>query len=463
MSIMFLRPKASRLRTVVCLGLLFGGLSGCARFHALALPSTTDTRLPGAIEREIYPPGGPKLSAERFDLDDGMNADEAVVVAVINNPDLKSTRLTAGVAAAQLLQAGLLPNPQLSADFTHPTSGPPPLFNGYSLGLNQDLLAIIARGAARASAAAHVRDIDLSILWQEWQTAERARQLYVQSRAEQQMLDLLGERQQFDQQRYDRQQTALAAGNTTRTAVAPVLVQLADTNSRLQTAAQQHNQTRHDFNLLLGLKPSVQLRLAGPMTLPVIDARTLASALATVADRRPDLMALKAGYESQQQQVREAILRQFPQLSIGPTQATDTSHVGMVGVGVSIGLPLFDHNQARIAQQRATRALLRQQYQARLDQAESQAHQVFDKISILSQRLAELESHLDELRQTATAAQTSFDQGNLGAGSYITLRSSALDQRIAALQLRATLAQSEIALDTLLGRVSDLPVKGHAT
>ena len=47
----------------------------------------------------------------------------------------------------------------------------------------------------------------------------------------------------------------------------------------------------------------------------------------TLGGRRPDLLALALGYESQEKKVRQTIIEQFPALSIGTAFSRDTSDV----------------------------------------------------------------------------------------------------------------------------------------
>ena len=56
----------------------------------------------------------PLLKPIDFDIRNGLSPDEAAVLAVIANPKLRASRDERQLAAAQLLQAGILPNPQFS-------------------------------------------------------------------------------------------------------------------------------------------------------------------------------------------------------------------------------------------------------------------------------------------------------------------------------------------------------------
>ena len=65
----------------------------------------------------------PELAVHPFNPDDGLDMTEVAILAVINNPDLKVARDERGLARAQLMAAGILPNPQLTAGLDSPLNG----------------------------------------------------------------------------------------------------------------------------------------------------------------------------------------------------------------------------------------------------------------------------------------------------------------------------------------------------
>jgi hypothetical protein len=65
----------------------------------------------------------PILKPVEIDFAKGLTADQAAIVAVIQNHDLRTERDRKGIAAAQLLQAGILPNPTFTYSTDFPTAG----------------------------------------------------------------------------------------------------------------------------------------------------------------------------------------------------------------------------------------------------------------------------------------------------------------------------------------------------
>jgi hypothetical protein len=144
----------------------------------------------------------PALRSHRFDPGDGLDIDEVAMLAVANNPRLRLERDRLGVARAQAFAAGLLPDPQLALTRDFPTNGGPGDTSAFSAGLSYDVNALLTRSARSAAASASARQVNLELLWQEWQVVGRARLLFVRSLEQQRLLDVLHENQKLFAKRY---------------------------------------------------------------------------------------------------------------------------------------------------------------------------------------------------------------------------------------------------------------------
>ena len=174
-----------------------------------------------------------------------------------------------------------------------------------------------------------------------------------------------------------------------------------------------------------------------------------------MAERRPDLIALRLGYRSADENVRAAILGQFPALVLGGSWSSDTSNVRSGGPTVTFDLPIFDRNQGRIAQTRATRRLLYEQYRSRLDEVDTQ-------ILALAARSRQIAASLETARGDATRAETqvtrarqAFDAGTLDRRALTEVEMTALTRRRDVYNLERALAEARTGLALELG--SGLP------
>ncbi len=167
--------------------------------------------------------------------------------------------------------------------------------------------------------------------------------------------------------------------------------------------------------------------------------------------RRPDLLALQAGYRSQEALFRGAVLAQFPALNVGLTRARDTSGLYTMGFGLSLSLPIFNGNRGNVAIERATRNRLFDEYQQRLATADSDVEAALANIPLLQAQSRRTEVAVAQLGQLARRADQAFRQGNFASADHTRITTAWLGKQIEALQLREALAEQHIVLQTLLG------------
>jgi len=434
---------------------------GCATYRPLPLEHAPGATSVGALASPIADASPAGQASHRFDPSDGLDATEVAMLAVANNPGLKVARDDLGVARAQAFAAGLLPDPQLSLGVDFPEHSGPGLSKAFNLGIGEDVGALLLRSSRRAEARAHVEQVNLDLLWAEWQTVTQARQLFGQVTSLRAQLQRLQD-EQAALAPVDRYvQAALQAGNLTYDSASAGLDAGADVRKRLGDTAVQLHQAEGDLHALLGLAPEVPLTLVASADPPAPAASQVQQALLDLPRRRPDLLALEAGYRAEDARLRGAILAQFPALTIGFDTARDTSAIYSKGFSVGINLPLFDRNRGNIAIERATRVQLRDAYAERLLDARSDAHRLQADLQTWQRQDAQLAAHVRRLDAARRAAERAWRAQLLDWPTYLAIRGNVLGADMDLLDLRRQQAQAAVALQALLGNV-DIPVPAKA-
>lgn len=443
------------------------GLAGCASYAPEPLP--THIALPqSAAAISVDPAQLPfrALSAHPFNPADGLDMDEVAMLAVANNPQLRQARDDLGVARAQSFAAGLLPDPQLGITFDHPTNGTTGNTNALSFNPSYDLNALLLRASRVGAATMEERRVNLSLLWQEWQVVSQARLLFARLTTQAQLLVRLHTARDLLADRYQRSRQALAAGNVTLDAVSADLAALQGIERQINEQERSRLQNRASLNGVLGLAANAPLPLTGETDSAAIDAAAVRvrAGLERRLNERPDLQALQAGYRSQEEKFRGAVLAQFPALNVGLTRARDTSGLYTLGFGLSLSLPIFNANRGNIAIEKATRKKLFAEYQDRLNSAYSEIDTALENLPLLQDQLQRTRQTTSELETTALRAQAAYRVGNMAASDYVRLQSALLDKQTEALNLKEALMEQRIALETLLGPdLSDhaTKIEGH--
>ncbi|VAX12690.1 hypothetical protein MNBD_GAMMA24-542 [hydrothermal vent metagenome] len=424
-------------------------LVGCTTYQPQPLPKQAPLEkdlslLVAKVNQSIRP----ELNSYRVNLADGLDLTEVAIVAVLANPDLRVRRAQLQVAGAQAFAAGLLPDPLLATNIDHPTTAG--YSNSLGLGLGYDIIPLITRQSRISAARDTHTKVQLQLLWQEWQVIQRARSLAVRSRLEQQRLALLRKMHTLYQQRYQHSQQGLLEGNLTLDINGTDLTALVDSFSQISQLQLQHNQTQHDLHHLLGLQADVVISLAKLPAETPIDPVSVQAQLKRLPTIRPDLLALKAAYQAQEERVRAAILAQFPSFSIAISRARDTSNVYTGGFTISLNLPLFNGNRGAIAIQRATRKQLSAEYQARLAQTQTDVSRLMQLQSIIKEQRQHLQTYLPRLKDLVKRARRAYRQGDIDALTFLHMESTWLNKRLEQISLQQSQWQNRIALQTLL-------------
>ena len=438
-------------------------LAGCATYSPESLGSGQGARDASQLTVNTADMPLPAFRTHRFDPSQGLDVTDVAMLAVANNPDLRVMRDQLGIARAQAFAAGLLPDPQISVGkdlLVHRQQG---FTSAYDYGISEDISSLLLRSTRKAAANAQADQVNLDMLWAEWQTIAQSRLLFNQ------VLSLRQQQQQLATEKtalvsvdsYVRK--ALQQGNLTYDSASAGLNAYADASKRLSDCTIQLHQAEHDLRLLLGLAPDSPLDLIGGPFRTAPTAEQSEEALASLPQRRPDLLALQAGYKAQEATLRGAIRAQFPAITFGVNRQRDTSDIVTNGFTLGLTLPLFDRNRGNIAIEKATRQQLKDDYENRVLTTRSDIQQLTADLDTLDRQRDQLQTQATRLDDARRAAEAAWQQGLLDWPTYLSIRANALSADMDFIAARDQQSQQAIALETLLGDTDLQPSSASAS
>ena len=255
------------LHKILAMFAALAGLAGCASYHEEPLPRRPDLAATLAKLDATIPPAAATGVARRIDIAKPLTIDEIGLLAILNDPDLKSERGEIDVARAGLVQATILPNP--SANFSYgQLLGGPGTTSSIAASLSQDIVPIITRGARVAAAKAHLGQVDADQLWREWQIAQKARQLALDIAFADRSIELTEREAQLIGEAEAQVQQAISAGNLTVPALSSLLSAKAAAQQSLATLRLAQLKNWQALDALLGLTPNVRFAIAPPAVAP---------------------------------------------------------------------------------------------------------------------------------------------------------------------------------------------------
>lgn len=447
--------KKNFLRLLLCVSCSV--LSSCASYQSLTLSHENQlkTKLT-ELKVDTASFHFPELASHVLNLQGELDMTDLAILAVLNNPELKLARDEAGISHAQAFAAGLLPDPQFNLTKDISNSAGTNGSKAFSYGLNFDVGALWTHSAMLSAATAEARKTDLNVLWQEWQLIAQTRLLSIKLIQSRKLLNLLTEHTKLFADRLNLAQSALNKKLLPNDVVLNHLSMLQDLQKQLHDVERQASQTQYELNALLGLSPKVELHFRIDFSLGDLDEKQVQTSLQNITSRRPDIMALEAAYQAQDERYRAALLGQFPSLNIGLTHAGDSSGVYSNGVGLTLSLPILNRNRGNIAIEQATRQKLHNEYEQRINIAHSDVEKILFDQHINQKQLQEVQMGVKKLVSAANQASKAFKNRNIDAVFYFNLVASLLAKRIEEINLQQAMLEQRISLQTLIG--GDLPI-----
>ncbi len=437
-------------------------LPACTSYHPLPLSPEAAGEMPNMTRirlaaQEIH---HPILKPLDFDDRNGLSPDEAAVLAVLANPGLRAVRDQRGIAAGQVLQAGILPNPRLTYFVSIPMGlFPVDTVTEFGGTVMWDLQTLINRGARVEAAEARAVAVDLDVAWQEWQVAQAAKlaayrlwTLRSQAQLATELSDLLtGNVTQMRQ--------ALQRGILTGLELSAAESAHNNARTNMLELQKQVRQQQVAFNRLVGLPPDSAIPLEHSIELPArLVPPTLEWFFEGLEDRRLDLVALRQGYASQEATVRAAILSQFSNIAIGFYDVRDLGNFYRPGPQISADLPIFNRNQGNIAIERATRQKLLDEYTNRVFQTRNDIARLLVTITWLNDQVATAQAGKPILQKLVVTLREALRQGQATVVLYYNALINLTAVQIQILTYQQQLIDTRITLELETGyyRIQDI-------
>lgn len=441
---------------------VLAALSACATYSAAPLPEdtlATSLQVPSqdALRVLISELPNPLQASVVLNFDDGLGPDEAAVLAVVLNPYLKALRAGRGVSSAELLIAGLLPEPSLALGADVPTGGiTTGAVTGYVAGLDWAISDLIGRSARRDVAQAEAASLDLDILWQESLVAGRVRGIVCSLGALREARRFVDGQIAIGEADVTRVEAAVGAGQLTAMELAAQETSLATSRaSRVQLDAEDAAMTL-ELATAIGLPPGIDIEVQVVEGFQGTSPRALPELLGGLEARRLDLMALRRGYESQEERVRVAILGQIPRVSLGPVFNRDTGDLQTLGLGLAIDLPIFGRSKGEIALQRATRTAMFAEYTARVNEARASIASAVGRFDALRLQLKVLRDQQALQESLVARLRAGLDQGYVDVLTLNQTQRDLFDLQIATTRAVGDLQAAAVLIEVISGQPGSL-------
>jgi outer membrane protein, heavy metal efflux system len=430
-------------------------ITGCATFHSQPISpeksaAAFDARSLGGenlhafLETNHVTGGWPRQS---WDL----NA--LTLAAFYYQPALAEARAQWAAVQASTITAGQRPNPTVGFTPTYDSTTTP----AWILGVTWDIP--IETAGKRGKRINQAENLSEAAKWNfvsaAWQTRSRVRTALLHLYAAREGESLLA-RQEMAQSNVVRLlEDQLAAGAVSSYEVTQARVALSTAQLARQDAAGQYRQARVQMASALGLPLSalegIEFSFAGldqfPRDLTAPEVRRDA------VINRADVRGALAEYAASQSALQLEIAKQYPDLHLGPGYELDQVD-NKWSLGVSLDLPILNHNQGPVAEAEANRATAAAHFLTIQTTAIAEIESALAGYDAALQKTATVKSLLENLRKQLDSVRAQAQAGEAEplalAGAETEFATSAQSQLDAQVKAQEALGQLEDAVQSPL-------------
>jgi len=365
-----------------------------------------------------------RSTEEQFSVEDGLAMWEAEAVCLFFSPDLRKTRIAAGIPYASWQEAGKLDNPTLGFDLKHIFENiSNPWVIGAAIGFSFPLSD--RRDMERAAIYAEYGVAVAEVLEAEWMTVAELRRMWVdfsvlaQRRAAvEEIVAEVGELARIA----DRLQEA---GALSVVDARSFQIQLATLRNDLADLDNQREVLRTKLLAAMGLLPEAEIELLPDASLRSAGLIRADEHKLALEQRSPTLKKLAAEHTAAERALELEIEKQIPDFGLGGGYENEAG-TSKAGLGFGIPLPIFDLNEQAIAEAMAKREVTWAAYNAAWERE-------INQLAIAKQRVHLADAQIERLGESIAPI---------------------LDRQLSDLQALAKLGQIDalMTLDTLVRR-----------
>lgn len=311
-----------RWRTVpAVVGLLAGNvllLSGCATVDPRRDYERVGSRVADATGiAAVYRPDQDEAITQRVEelLLDGLTADDAVQISLLNNRELQAAFMNVGIARAEVVQSGLFSNPSLSLSLRLPDAGG---LANLEMSAAQNIAELWILPARKRAAEGALDQAILELARQAHLIAVDARSAYYRAVSTDRVLEIAEENRQIAQELLDAAQAKQEAGAGSAVDVNLARSELMETELALRTGRLAAIDARSELALLLGISQSPQeLHLIQALPDPPTWSLTPERLIELAHAHRLDLQAADHAVLAAAARVKQEKLSVFSNVEVG--------------------------------------------------------------------------------------------------------------------------------------------------
>lgn len=371
---------------------------------------------------------------EGFNLEDGINLDEAILIGLLKNPILIAERFKSGVSEAQIKIAGQLENPTLSLDFTKASSGG---VQNYEWEIVQNLSSFITRSTKIEHAEFQKKKAKLELQQLEFQTVNEIKEKYIRAHFLHEQYKSAIQIKAMIKKLKDISQVKYEAGKIPLIDVNAIDIELLKV-SQLELSAK----TNYGLAILgligeIGLSPEYKATLCPKSPFESLPESSLSiEDLKTFAlSKKLNLDILEMDYEKAEKELELIYLSRIPSIEVGP-KFDNSTEGNASGFLLGIEVPIWNRKTGEIEYGKAKRLLIEKELYAAITTTIFNVNQSFLKFKSSLMGAKNFSSNVIEKSQkNVDLAQEFYRQGKIDLSKVILAQNQLIESQQLTLDL----------------------------
>ncbi|KAF0220109.1 MAG: cobalt-zinc-cadmium resistance protein [Geobacteraceae bacterium] len=350
---------------------------------------------------------------------------QAVEFSLQNNGELKALREEKGVREAGKIKAGLYPNPVLEMDGTTGELSGSPSENSISIGISQEFLTMGKRVKRLRVAEKEIESFDRQVDNSGRLIKEEVKTTFYDLLLAEKRVELAERSIALNNQLLEVAKQRLEAGDIPELEVNLAWVEVARSEGRKIEAERELYPARARLLALMGLPTAEAVNFSGsldgkPFTKTLGDLKGLALA------KRPDIRALEAEKAKNDAEIALAQAERIPNITAGLGYQRENTAIdvaggeakdrdNLIGLKLSIPIPLFDRNQAGIREAQARKGSAESRYAFARLTAERQVEAAYARVTTAEKSLSIYAKNIiPQLEENLKLVQEAYRLGEVG-------------------------------------------------
>jgi cobalt-zinc-cadmium efflux system outer membrane protein len=310
-----------------------------------------------------------------------LTAGAAVQIALLNNRSLQATFEEIGLSAADLIEAGTIPNPKIDLAIRFPDKPPSGTYIDYSAAL--DFLSIIMIPLKKRVAKDQLEAVALRVADETLELVSQVKGAFYSLQASQQLVKRFQLIVDTNAASLDLAQRQHKAGNITDLVLAQQQASYSRSRLDVATTEAEIRRNRERLNRLLGLwGADTDWQISGELSqVPSSDLPMRGLERLAISQR----LDLQADYLQVTSQVKNLGLtknfRLVGALDFGVDSERETDSQTRTGPSFAIELPIFNQGQARIARSEAALRQAQDKFEALAIDVRSEIRELRDELA----------------------------------------------------------------------------------